>query len=241
MVRAVLVASATAEPGTLVINYSPASFHYFTQDSVRLRSEIKLQDIIDEKIAIRLQHVLYTFGRRPGAIGKQIWRWTRGNSKRNLVWIERRKFSDGFVNVESRFNDGSPLEMDEYQLEMYGRVLREMDDGEQRVGALLGVVAEAKERGWRVVMVRLPVGSRMRSLEDGLRIDLLGDAWAQSLDIPYIDYNRDSETRNLETLDESHLTPRSARTMATRLASDVARLVLEESSARSVGPARGNL
>ena len=79
-------------------------------------------------------------------------------------------------------------------------------------------------RKWQIVMIRLPVGTQMREVEDKLPEALKPARLAAELHLPFIDYNQDARTRDFKTLDESHLTPDSARKIAPILAADLARL-----------------
>ena len=89
----------------------------------------------------------------------------------------------------------------------------------------MGVIRDAENSGWRVVLVRFPLGSHLRQLEDSLPTELDASTLARELRIPYLDYSGDSRTAGLATLDGSHMTPVSAREFAPVLASDVASII----------------
>ena len=83
------------------------------------------------------------------------------------------------------------------------------------------LVREAVDKGWRVVLIRIPVGGQMLAMETALPEDLHLEAAARELNVLTVDYQYDPRLSGFTTVDESHLTPEAARRMAEVLADDV--------------------
>lgn len=226
IIRYILKVSKPNHPGILIINYSPSTFYYCSDVLVPGDSDISLQELLDEKLRISISQWLYTSHIKPNSIMNQI---TKGIKEPTITWVKRKVFYNGYINAILASNDGKPFAQDEYQL-YYDRQIMEkiksiekQDAIEKRRAGIIEAIQEAKNQGWKVIMVRFPVGNRMFHVEEDIPLKLRPEVIANTLKISFIDYNEDPRTRMLRnaTLDESHLTPKSADKLAVILAQDL--------------------
>lgn len=230
LVRYIVAKESKTKPGIMVINFSPGGFYFFPDYPVSPADKLKYQDILDDKIRIFLQERIYTFDREYTHLYKQF-KEGKHPSKRDAVWMSRTVFPDGFINAHGQYNDGTPFDPAEYQLKNYEEILKRISSNQQtylaRKEAAVKTIQQAKDAGWKIVIIRLPVGPRMRQLEEQLPQQFRLETVAGELGLEYIDYNQDMRVNNLSTLDESHLTPESAREMARILALDLLDLLFK--------------
>jgi len=220
---------ADTTPETLVVNYSPVGFYYFLNFPDTPVAGLKIQDALDDRLDTFLAERLWTRG-RPVDVVDHFREYIRNGSVPAVVnWVHRVDFADGFVNATLGTNTGAPVDAAAYELAFFDRFVSGVRSNPttavRRRDVLAAAVRRAITRGWRVVLVRFPVGARMRQLEAQLPADLLPDAFAHDLDLQFTDYNRDRRTAELQTQDESHLTPDAARALAPILADDLSAIV----------------
>jgi hypothetical protein len=233
LVRHLLVARPDCRGCVMVINFSPAGLYTFDDGFFPPGTPLEhvtLQDRIDDWIRSTLGEQVFTLSQNWRVVAstlREALRATQESRKPWVTWVERTAFDGGFYNAQLASSDGKPVDHTEYQLDYYRTILLRMRSAPglvTRKQTLLAAVAEAQARGWRAVLVRFPIGRRMRQLEDGsLEEAFRAEAVARDGKLQLIDYDDLLETRDLPTLDESHLTPNSARAMGARLAADLAR------------------
>jgi len=213
-------------PQTVVINYSPASFFYWPnhRESVKPLRDLKRQDVIDDEISIFLRQWLYTLGRTPEQIFDQFRDWRSGALIRRPVFVSRNRYTGGFYNATRVWTDGAPVNENQEQLSHYARVVLDvLNNGNQArprmlKAELISTIRRARSRGWHVAMIRLPVGKEMQKLESQLRPEFSFSSMAEELGVPSIDFNELEDTRNVDSLDQSHMTPESTRFLSAVLA-----------------------
>ena len=186
---------------------------------------LKIQDLLDDRLDSYLAEWLWTRG-RPEELSDYFVPYLRtGIIRRGAGWVSRSSFPDGFMNATLNIRGGLPTDAAAYQLANFGQFVAEVRENPAaarlRRDEISGVIRAARAAGWTVVLVRFPIGARMRDLEAGLPPDLHPDALARDVGVGLLDYTEDPRTVGLATLDESHLTPDSAREMARILAHDL--------------------
>jgi len=228
------VVELSPEPGVLLVNFSPGAFYVFTVGPGSLLADLKLQDFLDDRLRSWLASRLRTYG----VGGRDIWRDVAPGAEPRSGQIRvasRTVFPDGFVNATFERRDRRPIDPAAYQLDSYrawyagaGEVPFAPELTARfpaRRELVLGVLRAAIERGWQVVLVRLPVGPDMRALEQALPAAFGPERFAAELGVSYRDYQDDPRARELALLDQSHLAPDAARRMARILAADLAELL----------------
>jgi hypothetical protein len=221
---AVLGATDGEEPGALVVAFSPGSFYFFAEDPGEPIADLKLQDYLDARIVADVSEVLTSYGKGAAEIHAQVRRVDE--SRRSGVgWVRRTVFSEGFVNAELRHRDGRPVDGSEYQLQAYEEVLDWLVENPEAVRARRRAIVDtlrwAGERGWDVSIARLPVGERMRAIEERLPGEYGPEAVALDAGVRFHDYDVDPRTAGLPSQDESHLTPDAARQFSRVLGADL--------------------
>ena len=190
--------------GTLILNFSPASFYYFTaKPSALLQTK---QERYDAALHLALADRVLTSDVPFTTTIKTLL----GKPQQKHRWLRRQVFEDGFVNGEMSYEPGETPSA--FQLKEYRRVFESAKAGEQerRAQELVDTLRRAKLDGWNLILVRLPIGVHMLEIEESLRANHLSPhSLSQELDIPYYDLR--GKVQNIETLDQSHLTPESAR------------------------------
>ena len=220
-------AGRSANGGTMVIHYSPASWYSFKgtitsptdggQGAKETAIDRAFRSIITTNPSLFKQDIKLVIhqGIKPH------------NS--NCYWGSRTVFAEGFVNGTLVCNDGLPFDKAKKQLDYYRSILT---SGEfkgpataQRKVSLLKKIRQLQADGWRVVIVRLPLGPRMRQIDESIATNLRGAIVADELGVPFIDYPTSPAAADFITQDESHLTPDSARRIAPILAADLMQIL----------------
>lgn len=225
--RAVLSAHH-GQPGVLVLNFSPCSFFQFEQSPGPPAENLKLQDMLDDQIDIYLKERIWTWGRRPSALAEHAGRVLAGKPTRDVVWYDRLYTTDGVLSLKGRYNDDAHFDLREWTLEQYQRMFSGLQGSariDRRKAELLTVVADARQAGWKVVLVRLPIGQTMLHLESQLPDGLHLQDIAADLNVPTLDYQGDPRLGQVHTVDESHVDQPTARRLAALLAADIIRLI----------------
>jgi hypothetical protein len=141
-------------------------------------------------------------------------------------WRRRTVYAEGFVNADMVWRDGTPQQ---YQLDYYSRRIRAILDDLPKAAARRRQFVEAVRRlrsnGWHVITVRLPISPDLRKLEDTVPAELQLRRLATDCETAAVDYNDGNV--DLTTIDNSHLTPSSARQFTSILASDLLRLYFD--------------
>jgi hypothetical protein len=214
-------AGRLAGGGIMMIHYSPAGWYSFigiigqqnggkkTAVGLAFRSLITTNpSLVREDLGLFKQH---------GALA----------GSRQCYWSSRTVFPEGFVNG-TRVCGGSLLfDRSQSQLDTYRSVFSSQEfksSAALRKATILKKIRQLQADGWRVVMVRLPLGPRMRQIDESIAADLQGPAVAAQLGVPFIDYLSDPNAADIRTQDESHLTPDSARRLVPILAADLMRI-----------------
>jgi hypothetical protein len=215
-------------PACVVINYSTAGFYHFGADLIDPHaSEITLQDISDDQMTTWLKMRSGTYQQPYEKIAKRIQVGFRPDAPREIDFVSRTVYPDGMINGRLAASDRKPIDAPAYQLESYrtiidGLLTKHAERGPTRRAELVKLLGELKADGWNLRLVRLPTGRRMREVERQLPDALQPRAIATELEIPFHDYGDDSATADLATIDESHLTPESAREVSRHLAEALA-------------------
>ena len=215
-------------PGVLAINFSPCSFYQFQQGPGAAGDDLKLQDLLDDRIDTFMRQWVWTWGRRPSALLEHARRALAGQAGREVIWYDRRYTADGCLSLKGRYNDDEQLDLRRWTLQQYQRMfdgLRRGADHDGRLAELRAVVEQARQSGWTVVLVRLPVSESMHRMESELPAELRLETASARLGVPAIDYQADPRVADVQTVDESHLAPESARKLASLLADDIGGLV----------------
>jgi hypothetical protein len=216
-------------PGVLVVNFSPAGFYQFgprplpTSTPVR---QVVYDDLIDQYLCQRLA----THGKTGKAVFVGLSRAVRGGRlPPDVSFVRREVFKGGFYNATIETNDGQPFDPAGFQLDYYTQILAAMSKETlavfQKRDDWISLLCEAKAKGWKVMMVRLPIGHRMACVEEKMPEALTGKSIATAAGVPFIDYQRESRLGEITTLDESHLSPDSTRRMSQVLGVDIAGLL----------------
>ena len=221
----ILKLQANRQPQAMVVNFSPVGFYQFQNFPGPQIPGLKIQDLLDDRLDSYLAEWLWTRG-RPEELADHFGAyWRTRKIWRAVTWVSRSTFADGFMNATLAYSDGSPMDAGAYQLLYFGEFVAGVRENPAaarlRRDEISGVIRAARAAGWTVVLVRFPIGARMRDLEAELPPDLRPDALALAVGVPFLDYTEDPRTAGLATLDESHLTPDSAREMARILAHDL--------------------
>ncbi|MEW5910593.1 MAG: GNAT family N-acetyltransferase [Thermodesulfobacteriota bacterium] len=230
------------ESGVLLLNFSPAGFYHFNTSPGKALGEIKFQDFIDHRISLYLSELFYSYGRGWKNLYHHFHQYSRNGYMLQFGWFSREFFPDGFVNAKGGYNDGSTYVPDiGYYTDLLHRFSQKMDFYVGQKEKLIQVLREAISLGWDVILIRLPIGKEMRSIEQRLPREFNPKEIARRLDIFFIDYDSDPRTAELPT-DESHLTPDSARSISRILAQDMVYYLLpdfeHEGPAKKIDPGR---
>jgi hypothetical protein len=214
-------------PALVVVNYSTAGFYHFGADLIDPHAgEITLQDISDDRMTTWLKARSGTYQQPYEKISKRLQVGFGSSAPREIDFVARTVYPDGMINGTLAASDRKPVDLPAYQLESYAtiidKLIQQPERGRTRREELVKLLAELKADGWNLRLVRLPTGKRMRPIEDRLPAELQPATLANELQIPFHDYSEDSATADLATVDESHLTPESAREVSRRLAEELA-------------------
>lgn len=213
------------KPGILIINFSPASFYHFKTEFGGFVSHIKRQDILDHRIANYLAEKIYTFGQKWRALYRHFQEYRRYGFRVQFGWFSRTLFPEGFVNAKGRNNDGTENIPDPaYYRKLFMRIVKNLEYYMHRKKRTLRAIRRAKEAGWQVLMIRMPIGEEMALIESKLPDELLPVEIAHEAGLFFKDYEADPRTADLPS-DGSHLYPESARIMSKILAEDVSRWI----------------
>jgi hypothetical protein len=216
------VSQHPASHGMLVINYSPAFIYYFSNGVSEENSDSK-----DNGLKQTIKYLFSSiFTASIQSLPEDLELLTKETHKK--YWASRTVFPDGFVNGQLLSSDGKPFDVAQYQLDYYASIIlgnspAHLDEANRNRKSFIDLVEYFNARNWQVVLIRLPIGKRMRALESKLPEAFKPESLAADLKLTFIDYNQDPRTQNFETLDESHLTPHAARAFASILATDLMR------------------
>jgi hypothetical protein len=232
-----------AAPGLLVINYSPCSFYRWAVTPGARMANLKLQDLIDDRLRCRIKDYMYTFNRDRYVFKDHLTAIMTGVRPRDVVWYKRDLYRDGFIQLRGRWNDDAAFDPKKWSVWMYhmqlGYLIKEKEKYRRRRVEMITTVREARQRGWDVLLIRLPVGPNQFHMERSLPSPLLLDSIAADMDVPVIDYQNDPRLHPVETYDESHLAVESARRASKVLAEDLAVYLSGGTPARLRRPAQG--
>jgi hypothetical protein len=215
-----------------VINFSPAGFYHFTPLSLSPKPPL-LQVVYDDWIDQFLLQRLVSFHHDYKVLFPVCWKALCGvHLAHQDGFVKRRYFRDGFYQAVLASNDGQPIDQAGYQLDYYSQIVdwltRHPEKCAQERQKWLSLIEQATEKGWKVVIIHLPVGIRMASLENRLPASLSGKAVAAAAGVPYLDYQNDSRAGAITTLDESHLHRGSARKVSWLVGSDIGSLLRDQ-------------
>jgi hypothetical protein len=218
------ILNVSTDPGVLVINYSAASF-YMVNNRVEAIPDLKLQDFVDDKIITFLSSKIYIFDKGKPLLDHFIEFIKKGTITPKIDWISRTKFSDGFFSATLCSNNNSVINLGQYQVKSYqegiAKKLEQPEELKIRREEIIEIIRKAQRLGWTVVLVRLPIGENMEKVENQLPAEFRPEAIAKELSLRFIDYNHSMIPADIVTVDESHLTPDSARKFAVILAKDL--------------------
>ena len=213
------------QPGVMAINFSPCSFFQFAGSPGNGVKTPKVQDLIDDRISCFMKERLWTYGRRPTVLLKHLGQTLNHSVQREVIWYGRTVFPEGFVRVKGRYNDGSVFDQRSWTLNAYRKMFdslnKERDSYTKRKVELAQIIQEAREAGWKILLLRLPVGQEMLKLEGDLPKELSFAQVVAELGLPCLDYQADPRMEHFTTVDESHLTSESAREIAMLLSQDI--------------------
>jgi hypothetical protein len=224
-----------AHAGVLAINYSPGGFYQFAPRPLSTNLPSR-QVVQDDRIDQYLRQRLATHGKDCKIVFPSLWNAAHGRPlPLDTCFVEREQFCGGFYNAKIATNDGQPFDQAGHQLDYYTLIIdmiaKDPATATKRQ-EWINLLREATGQGWKVVVVRIPVGHRMAYVEAKLPSSLQPQALASDAGVPFIDYQEDSRLGEVSTLDESHLAPESTRRVSHLLGGDVARLVALTSRAR---------
>jgi hypothetical protein len=228
-IKYVLDSRAGGRPQALVVNYSPVGCYQFVYAPGPPIPGLKIQDVLDDHLDSLLAERLWTRARGRAA-SEQIALYRRQHAVSPVTnWVRRTVDADGFVNGTLATNTGVPVDNPATQLLYFTQFIAAAQSDpsapRRRRDEFTSMIHEALGAGWTVVLVRFPIGPRMRDLENMLPADLRPDAVALAGGVPLLDYTADARTAWFSTLDESHLTPDAARALAPILARDLFRFL----------------
>jgi hypothetical protein len=213
--------------GTLILNYGPGFLFHFTSGRGGRRLERSVRfNVIDEFV----NQVSERFIR--GSIKdvpERIMKLVRGDPPSpHPFWASRTVYGDGFVQGVLLRPKGQPVDFRQLQIDYYKEIVEGIWSNtkrrEERLSQFADVVRLARKIGWKVVMIRLPVGAEMRKIEATLPPETTFSALAKAYSLTAIDYNDDPRTLHIESTDQSHLSPDGAIAIAPVIASDMAKL-----------------
>jgi hypothetical protein len=214
--------------GILVINFSPAGMYHFEMDPFS-QETISLQDYLDERISNAIRNYLFTCGVGWQACMNHFISYAKNGVKPRSAWIRRNVYWGGIVNANLICVGKPDFDISQFQLEYYGKILAKISNNheksEQNKILFEKEVRRAVDKGWKVIMIRMPVGSQMQEIEKTLPEHLSPEKICSELDIPYIDYNNSDLAGQMKTIDQSHLDPESARIISGRIADDLYHLL----------------
>lgn len=211
-----LAARRMERPRLLVLAVSPASLFDFTgspsipSNGVHPLMDVHMKPVLDRFLPGGYRRIIQ---------GLQSF-WVPPPAR--LVWSNRVVHREGVVNAELRWTDDQPFDVGEYQLQSYAKIIASMPGASDRRIRLIAKIRTLQADGWRVSMIRMPVGKRMRDIEMGIPETLSFRGIAEDAGVQLIDYTEDHRTRDLPTIDQSHLTVPAARDFAAIVARDLA-------------------
>ena len=213
------------KPGVIVINFTPASFCFFSESPGVPIPNLKMQDFVDHRIKNYLLEILYTNGTGLRMLFRHFQDYMKNGYRKRFAWFSRTLFPEGFIGLSGGYNDGSKMitDISPYQ-KMFSRIRSKSNYYMKRMDRAYNVIREAKNSGWAVILIRMPIGKKLLELESGLPGGFKAERVAYELSLEYIDYNSDPRTRYVPR-GESHLKPAGAREMSGILAHDMSRLL----------------
>jgi len=211
------------QPGIMIFNFSPSSFYHFKSELGDTVAIIKRQDILDHRIGNYLFEKVYTFGQKVKSLYLHFQDYRKRGFTMRFGWFSRTLFPEGFVNAKGRNNDGSKNVPDPaYYRKLFLKIGDNLEYYLHRKTRTIKAIQRAREAGWKVIMIRIPIGEEMEFIESRLPESLQPIGIAHEAGLYFKDYAQDPRTTNLPS-DGSHLIPESARTMSKILAEDLSR------------------
>jgi hypothetical protein len=208
----------------LVVSYTPAFLYAFDagplkEDRGRTRSE--------KWIERRINEVAQTYLPVSPSLFMDDIRKALVRPAGVIFWSSRTVYPEGFVGAVLSSSDGAPVNSAQYQFNYYSTVLHNIalhsNEANRAKQNFIATVGELRANGWRVMIIRLPIGDELLALEKAIPPQLQFEAIADALGVPFVDFTKGATT--LESADGSHLTPQSARRFAPMLASEIRRLL----------------
>lgn len=222
-----VLATQPAGDGVLLINYSAGSLFHFGANNLIVGG--KLQDMLDDRLGMAVKEHVYTLGRDGQHVGRTLAAAAGGAPVKQTTYVSRTRYEDGFIQAHLAGQGMRPIDRTKYQLDHYKVIIDKLLAAPHKLKARLAeldkAMAKARASGRKIVLMRLPRGPRMRVAEDRLPRHLTARALADRWGVVLLDYELKPQTRALETLDQSHLTPKSARAMAAALAADISSIL----------------
>ena len=111
--------------GVLVINYSIASFFHFT-DGPGPIFNMKLQDVIDDRINIFLSQRVYTYGGRWKVISRFLYNKVFSKEDVKKFWKERIVYDGDYVNGVLALSNGEKPDVGKIQVDYYLTILEKI-------------------------------------------------------------------------------------------------------------------
>ncbi|MBY0358794.1 MAG: hypothetical protein K2W82_12390 [Candidatus Obscuribacterales bacterium] len=193
-----------SQPGILAINYSPACFYTFDSPILEEKNRFNFGQLLEKEIRYLIQERICFF-----LNGKTFLRLIQhpNRATADVGWTDRKIYSDGFVQARLVGPGNLPLDPSVFQLHFYkdiiDKIIQNQPAAVVRREAVITKLKEAKNKGWKIVIIRLPVGPKMRQLENKLPPALQPEAICQELTIPFIDA-QNLYPENV-TIDQSHI------------------------------------
>jgi hypothetical protein len=228
------------KPCVMVVNFTFYAFYIGGNDPGSPIPNLKLQDYVDERINNTINECFFTYGRGYRVLMKHfkdaygdspVQKNPAGYSNpkwSELKWFSRTVFDEGFVSGELRYPDGSRADLGLFQLDNYSirmrKILADPSAYNPRRQQIVSLLSRAQKDGWLIVLVRIPVGSRMQRVEEALPRNFAPRAIAKELSVSFCDYQFDARTISMvmDTLEESHIRPDQTGSLAVILAQDIA-------------------
>lgn len=213
-------------PATVLVAYSPASFFHFGNQLGDIQhSKLTLQDVLDEQIDISMKEWVYSYHMRFTSLLNFFRTHWNGPFKREVNWVARSFTKDGLAQASLGSNDHSAVDIAGHQLDSYQRVIDALlanPEAIQRGNAeFTRTVGIARGRGWRIVLFRMPTGAPIQSVESGLSRLIVPQEIARMTGLPFVDLDSAEMSRHFSYVDQSHLTPSSARSLSAKLSQAV--------------------
>lgn len=202
-------------PGIIMAHYSATSLYFSPR---KPPPKMTTQQVLDESIRLAIGQRICSYEIPLQEIGRTI---VLGRRPANNYGPQQ--VIDGALNFDLPYVPAIDKPWTEVQLQNYQIIFQVVEPAqvEARRQATLKAFQRAKTEGWKIVLFRLPLGSELLDLENRLPPQLQPQALSQLLGVEFWDYDADPETRDLATVDGSHLNSQSTQRMAELLARDL--------------------